>query len=110
MSVFLSRFVAKRLLLCFGGGRLGVGESGDLMVRARTLEAVGIVSDEVARTVLDGYLRARVIRDLGHPHFHEEPASVPNPGTRRIVRLGRTIEQAWGTVTLHYISLGAQRT
>jgi hypothetical protein len=109
------RLVGERALLDQrkAGGR--APWDGPTIEVASALVAIGALDDDAAQGIVDDYAVAAGLRNGGHGmhrmHGHTQP-----PGKRlplkapRVIATGWTFEPEWGTVRVHYVSLGDRNT
>lgn len=73
--------------------------------RAQALTAIGVLDQQVADAVLDGYATARRLRSRGgqFEHFVDHGHGYPSPllGELTFRRCTATISKPWGSVTMH---------
>lgn len=113
------RLAAERGLLEPPDPRHGHMDESPSAASARALVAIGALSEETARAVLDEYTSAAALRGhevnelFHHVHTLHPPSGRPAPKEfepRRVAALGQEIPYAGGTLRLTYAILGPART
>jgi hypothetical protein len=94
-----------------GEDELLAGMPSSLEARARALIAVGLLSMDTARSIVDIYGRARALRGFDDDRGHAMPQLPANSLTPpRVSTCRRTFEQPWGSVRVNFVSSNAQQT